>query len=84
LSKGRERESNQRHEDRGSIPKDSLDRGSIPKDSTDKGSNPQGEFSKGEQPQREIPFSIDVKGGEIETLMRSDDHREHEHEYFHD
>jgi hypothetical protein len=24
---------------------------------------------------REIPFSIDVKGGEIETLMRSDDHR---------
>jgi len=36
------------------------------------------------EPQREIPFSIDVKGGEIETLMRSDDHRgEHEHECFH-
>jgi hypothetical protein len=28
-------------------------------------------FSQGEHPQREIPFSIDVKGGEIETLMRS-------------
>jgi hypothetical protein len=26
-------------------------------------------------PQEEIPFSIDVKGGVIETLMRSDDHR---------
>jgi hypothetical protein len=31
----------------------------------------QGEFSQGEHPQREIPFAIDVKGGEIETLMRS-------------
>jgi hypothetical protein len=31
----------------------------------------QGEFSKGEHPKREIPFSIDVKGGEIETLIRS-------------
>jgi hypothetical protein len=28
----------------------------------------------GESP-RKIPFSIDVKGGEIETLMRSDGHR---------
>jgi formate dehydrogenase assembly factor FdhD len=24
---------------------------------------------------REIPFSIDVKGGDIETFMRSDGHR---------
>jgi hypothetical protein len=35
------------------------------------GEKPQGEFSQGEQPQREIPFSIDVKGGEIETFMKS-------------
>jgi hypothetical protein len=30
---------------------------------------------KGEKSQREILFSIDVKRGEIETFMRSDDHR---------
>jgi hypothetical protein len=29
-------------------------------------------------------LSIDVKGGEIETLMRSDDHREDEFEYCHE
>jgi hypothetical protein len=40
-------------------------RGSIPKESSVRGS----------KPQREIPFSIDVKGGEIETLMRSNDHK---------
>jgi hypothetical protein len=32
-------------------------------------------YPQGEKPQEEIPFSIDVKGGEIETLMRSDDHK---------
>jgi hypothetical protein len=31
--------------------------------------------SNGGHPQRDIPFSIDVKGGEIETLMRSNDHK---------
>jgi hypothetical protein len=41
----------------------------------DMGEHPQGQFSQGEKPQRDIPFSIDVKGGEIETLMRRDDHR---------
>jgi hypothetical protein len=30
--------------------------------------------SQGEQPQRDIPFSIDVKGGEIVTLMWRDEH----------
>jgi hypothetical protein len=30
---------------------------------------------KGGEIPREISFSIDVKGGEIETLMRRDDHR---------
>jgi hypothetical protein len=35
------------------------------------GENPEGEFSQREDPQREIPFSIDVKKGEIERLMRS-------------
>jgi hypothetical protein len=34
------------------------------------GENPKESSVRG-KPQREIPFSIDVKGGEIETLMRS-------------
>jgi hypothetical protein len=34
------------------------------------GEQPQGEFKQGEQPQdEEWPFSIDVKGGELITLM---------------
>jgi hypothetical protein len=57
----RNTEKDQRNLDKGRSPKDSADRGSIPKKS----------LVKGEHPQGEIPFSIDVKGGEIETLMRS-------------
>jgi hypothetical protein len=29
---------------------------------------PQGEFRQGEQPRREVTFSIDVKGGEINQM----------------
>jgi hypothetical protein len=39
-----------------------------------RGRSPKEQFREGEQSQREIHFSIDFKGGEIETLMRSDDH----------
>jgi hypothetical protein len=48
-----------------------IDKGRIPKDNVDKGSIPKKSLVKGEKPQGEIPFSIDVKEGEIETLMRS-------------
>jgi hypothetical protein len=50
VQKGRDySEEDQRHSDRGSIPKESSSRGATPR----------GEW----------PFSIDVKGGEIVTLM---------------
>jgi hypothetical protein len=38
------------------------------------GEQHKGELSQGEKPQRHIPFTIDFKGGDIETLMRIDDH----------
>jgi hypothetical protein len=33
------------------------------------GEQPQGEFNRGRSPKERRPFSIDVKGGEIVTLM---------------
>jgi hypothetical protein len=61
LSK-RERESNQRYEDRGSNPKDSLDRGSIPKDNADMGSSPKESSVRGSIPKGRYPFPLMSKG----------------------
>jgi hypothetical protein len=35
----------------------------------DRGSNPKESFRHRASPRKELPFSIDVKGGEIVTLM---------------
>ena len=60
VQKGRDYlEESQRNPDRGSRPKDILGRGSIPKENASRGASPRGAW----------PFAIDVKGGELITLM---------------
>jgi len=58
----RERKSNQRHEDRGSIPKDNLDRGISPKQNVDNESILKESSIKGRNPKERYPFPLVSKG----------------------
>jgi hypothetical protein len=58
----RERESNQRHEYMGSIPKDNLDRGSNPNDNADRGSNLKESSRRRSSPKGRYPLPLMSKG----------------------